>query len=93
MKKNIFNSGILKLVLEEQEFILKRDGNKQGRKYTEKGAYNLAVTIYQAKQQGNFKGIFEIEKRATERLKAYQQARYFGENTKQLEIKAVEMEF
>lgn len=84
MRKNIFNSNKLELVLDGEEIILKRNQNKGGRRYTPRGAYNLAITINNAKTNRIYNGIFEIEEEAGKKLQEYESQKYSAGRIPQL---------
>ena len=90
MRKNIFNSNKLELVLDGKDIILKRNGNPGGRNYNSRGAYNLAITINQARLNGDYKGTFKIEQEVGEKLQEYERQRYPSPSIPPLGTSAIE---
>lgn len=79
MGNSIFRSGdtnlsSLDLVLEEGEFILRKNGNHIGRKYSQRGAYDLTVSICHAISTREYKGTFTINPEALKKIRDYEQS-------------------
>ncbi|VVB78236.1 Uncharacterised protein [uncultured archaeon] len=73
-RKNVLNSTriILDYIPELNKLILRRNGNEIGRKYSKRGAYNLAITLLKEMENGKYIGDFEISSEALLRLREYE---------------------